>query len=89
MSDPADLKRWLEGSPLALPGRVILERLALSAREIQAIRKEGHWAPHESDGKALLEVGGRVLAEGKIVQSRKGSFFKVTRLIDGNNGGKP
>jgi hypothetical protein len=89
MTETADLKTWLEANPLALPGRVILKRMALSAREIQAIRKEGHWLPPEPGGEALLEVGGRVLAQGKIVHTGKGSFFKVTRLIEENNGGKP
>ena len=89
MTEPAVLQTWLEESPLALPGRVVLQRMALSAREIQTIRKEGRWLPPEPEGEAFLEVGGRVLAQGKIVHTGKGSFFKVTRLIEEKNGGKP
>lgn len=88
MGEIDGFKSWLGASPLSLPGRVILSRTELSAREILAIRREGVWHVPATGEEVFLEVGGRTLARGKVVERGKGTFFKVTHLVEENDGAK-
>jgi len=75
-----ELERFLAESAVAervdLPTLLVLDRMRLSAGDIDGIRAAG--AYEASPGSTCeLEAGGQVLASGKIVKRRGKYFFKV------------
>jgi hypothetical protein len=74
------VKVFLEDSPIAenvrLESRVIIHRNVLSPRDLVKIKgKEEYIA--SGDEVCELEVGGQILAKGKIVRKRGEYFFKM------------
>jgi hypothetical protein len=73
------IKVFLEDSPIAekvrLESRVITHRRVLSPRDL-VNKSDGEYIA-SSDEVCELEVGGQILAKGKIVRKRGVYFFKV------------
>jgi len=81
------IKQFLEESAAAekvsLPTRIIVHRTRLSPKDIIRIKKSGQFGPVPKDEEVCeLEVGGQVLAYGKIVQRWGNYFFKVLGLAE-------
>ena len=82
----AKTEEFLTASPIAakvkLPARVILRRLTLTPRDIAAI-KSGDLAVSPPNGETVcdLEVGGRIVARGKVVKKRGGFRFRVREVM--------
>ncbi len=75
-------RAFLAGSPLArslrLPARIVLQRTKLTAQELAAIpRAESYGPVPEAERACELEVGGQVLARGRIVKRRGAYWFRV------------
>lgn len=76
------LRTFLESSPLAervrLKARVVLHRARLTPRGIRAIREAGRYGPiPRPEELCELEVGGQVVARGRIVRRRGECWFQV------------
>jgi hypothetical protein len=81
--------RFLSESPLAekikLPARVVITRLELSPHDVNGIRAAGAYGPVPANGEICeLEIGGRRIAQGKLIRKRGGTFFKVIRPLNGS-----
>jgi hypothetical protein len=81
-----DFKRFLEESAIArevsLPTSVILRRLSLSPGTIADIAERVSFTP-EGGVTCELEVGGLLVARGRIVRRQGKSWFKVTEIEEG------
>ena len=81
------VKKFLEESPIAeavsLPAAVIVHRQLLSPKEVSGIRERGTYTPSGED-VCGLEVGGRLIARGKMIRRRGMSYFKVTEMAKGD-----
>ncbi len=80
------MKLFLQNSPLAekvkLDGKVILQRTKLSPLDIYNIQQQKQYGPiPEKEQLCELEIGGQVLANGKIVKKHGEYFFKVKKLL--------
>jgi len=80
MADTA--QAFMEGSPLAhrirLGTRVVIQRTRLSPAELLRIKDQGEYGPVPREQQICeLEVGGRIVARGKIVRRRGVYRFKV------------
>jgi hypothetical protein len=62
-----------------LPTRVIVQRFPITPAALSAATQKGELAV-EGGVTCELEVGGQVLARGRIVQRRGSFFFKVTAI---------
>jgi hypothetical protein len=75
-----DLGRFLADSPIAervsLQTYLVLDRMRLSAGDIEGIRRAGSYEP-SVPSICELEAGGQVIASGKIVKRRGKYFLKV------------
>ncbi len=84
MDEP--LKSFFENSSIAekvkLRSRIIIQRTSLTPREVLAIREKQKYGPiPKQEELCELEVGGQILARGKIIR-RKGEYnFKVLEKI--------
>ena len=68
---------------IKLPVRVIVHRTQLSPKDIIRIKGEGQYGPIPKDEEVCeLEIGGQVLAHGKIVKKGNSWFFKILKLAD-------
>ncbi len=80
------VKKFLEESPMAeavsLPAAVIIHRQKLSPKAVGGIMDKAVYVPSGEDA-CELEVGGRVVARGKIIRRRSGCWFKVTETAKG------
>ena len=81
------LKQFLDSSAIAakvkLSPEVVVQRLLLTPGEILEIRRAGRYGPvPEKERICELEVGGQVLARGKIVRRRGEYYFKILDKID-------
>jgi hypothetical protein len=81
------LKQFLDSSTIAekvkLSPEVVVQRLSLTPAEILGIRKEGRYGPvPEKERICELEVGGQVLALGKIIRRKGETFFKILEKTD-------
>jgi len=91
MAESKSFDTWLKTTAVSLTGKVILHRSSLSPKDIAQIRSRGSWHPPASgnlENAALLEVGGEILAEGKIIQQKDGSVFQVARVFGNQTGEK-
>ena len=72
---------FINTSPLAkrvkLKGRVILERMMMSPADIAEIRAQKRYVIPKKKAVCELEVGGQVIATGKIVKKHGEYYFKV------------
>ncbi len=81
------LAEFLEGSRMAADvkpeARVVVHRTKITPAGLLGLKNKGVYGPvGRRDMVCELEVGGRVLARGKIVRKAEGHFFKVTQIID-------
>jgi hypothetical protein len=80
------LKKFLEESPMAsavtLPATVIVHRQKLSPASVGRIMEQGSFAP-AGEEVCELEVGGKLIARGKIIRRGGASWFKVTEMAKG------
>lgn len=67
---------------LALPSRVVIHRRTLDAGALAAVAARGEFVAGEG-GTCELEVGGQVVARGRIVRRGGRHFFKVTETSQG------
>ena len=76
---------FLQDSPLAdrikLPTRVVVNRGELSPADVAAIKAAGEYTP-DNEGVCELEVGGMILARGRVIKRRGHTYFKVTAMGD-------
>ena len=77
----AATQSFLQDSPLArrikLPARIIVQRTSLSPGELMQIKEQGDYGPVPGEEEICeLEVGGEVIARGKIVKKRGEYYFK-------------
>ncbi len=82
----ADLKRFLGTSPIAgktkLAGCVVMKRRRMSSMELMNIKEDGEFNAGRVDtNDCELEIGGQVLARGKIIKRRGQSYFKIIDLL--------
>jgi len=82
-----NVKQFLAASPMAkkikLPVRAIVHRTRLRPKDIIRIKNNGHYGPVPKDEEVCeLEIGGQVIAFGKIVKKGNNYFFKVTNLAE-------
>lgn len=81
-----NLRRFLEESStaprIALPSCVVIRRLKLSPRDVGVMTESATFTP-SGDEVCELEVGGVVVARGKMVRKRGESWFKVTEMAKG------
>ena len=85
------IKQLLE-APIAervkIMGRVIIHRTQLSTGELVKIKEEKKYGPVPEKGEICeLEIGGQILARGRIVKKRGGFYFKVIDSVLDNQGG--
>ena len=83
------LGSFLKGSPIAErvrpEARLVLQRTRLSLVELAAVRQAGKYGPiPDRHSVCELEVGGQVLARGKIVRKRGAYYLRITEVIDGD-----
>jgi len=82
---PGKLEKFLTSSPMAgrikLPGKVVIYRRNLSPGKLLnlCIKKTELNIP-ERDLVCELDIGGQVLACGKLVKKKDGLFFKKTKI---------
>ncbi len=67
----------LEGIPL--PTRIVVSRMNLAAEDLARLLREGEVAA-DGDSTCELEVGGQIVARGRMVRRRGGWYFKVLRM---------
>ena len=68
---------WITGA-VKMPTRVVIHRGRLTPAEVAAVGSEGVYGPlPEEERICQLEVGGEVLARGRIVRRRGRCYFKV------------
>ena len=84
----ADIGGFLEQSPVArrtrVDANVILTRTTLTAAKLVSIKERGVFTPERIDtNECELEVGGKVVARGRIVKRRGRSYLKITALVSG------
>ena len=86
-----DVEKFIAESPIArqtrLPATVILNREKTSSAALFAAKERGAFGPMEVDIKECeLEIGGEVIARGKIVRRRGKTYLKMTSTsVDGNS----
>ncbi len=85
MSD--SVRDFLSKSPLAnrikLPTRIVVQRTQVSSGRLVQIKKDGSYGPVPKEEEVCeLEVGGQVIARGKIVRRRGEFFFKVRERLE-------
>ncbi len=84
-SDITQLEPLVNG--LRMEAEVLLARSELSAADVARARREGSLAMAVPEGgKACLELGGVVLAEGRVVTKRGKRVFVVEKAYQ--SGGK-
>jgi len=67
---------------IKLPARVVLHRTVLTPREIARIKSgERTLSPDSDEAVCELEVGGQVVAKGRIVRRRGRYQFKVREVM--------
>jgi hypothetical protein len=71
-----------------LKGRVIINRPLLNTDDVEKIGRDKSAVFSDKTGTCELNVGGQVLAKGKIVKKKGGYYFKITDLNSDKNGGK-
>jgi len=79
------LDRFFSESAIAekirLESRIVLQRTKLSPGDLVEISKKKEYGPVPQDERLCeLEVGGLVLAKGRIVKKRGEYYFKVTEM---------
>ncbi len=84
MAEP--LKLFCDNSPIAekvkLKSRIIIQRTSLTPQEVLTIRENQKYGPIPKQEKFCeLEVGGQVLASGKIIKKKGEYYFKVLERI--------
>ena len=68
---------------LLLPTELVLAEALLSPLAIARTRRAGRIELEgRSEGKALLEVGGVAIAEGRVIRKGGRHFFKLGRLLE-------
>lgn len=83
---------FLRQSPVAekarLQATVVLNKSQATAADLLSVKDAGVYGPVEVDAKSCeLEIGGQVVAVGRIVRRGGRSYFKVgTTLIDEGGG---
>ena len=82
-----NMKQFLKTSPIAKkvkpPVHLIIHRTSLSPKDIIRIKNLGQYGPIPKDEEICeLEIGGQVLAYGKIIKKGNHYFFKVTNLTE-------
>jgi hypothetical protein len=81
------LERFLNDSALAekvkLVPRIVVQRASLTPRELLEIRRAGNFGPvPEKEQICELEVGGVVLARGKIISRRGKVYFRTLQSVE-------
>jgi len=82
-----NLRAFMESSPASdkvkLDGKVIIQRTQLSPADIYNIRRKKQYGPVlEKDQICELEMGGQVLAKGRIVKKKGECYFKVSKVYN-------
>jgi hypothetical protein len=81
-----DVRKFLEESPIAstvsLLSAVIAHRQKLNPADIGRIMEAKSFSPSGED-VCELEVGGRLVARGKMIRRRGKMYFKVTETAKG------
>jgi hypothetical protein len=81
-----NVKKFLEESPIAsqvtLPTTVIVHRQKLSPSAVGGIIEQAAYTP-SGDDVCELEVGGKLIARGRIVRRRGAGWFKVIEMAKG------
>ena len=86
----ADVSAYLADSPIAkrvkLPATLVLKREQKSSSELLAIKEKGLFGPVEIAMAACeLEVGGQIVATGRIVRRRGETYLKVSSVTFKND----
>ncbi len=78
-----DIQERVSVDMLRFDAAVVLSSGFMSASDVAKSRRSGKisMAANE-DGKALLEAGGVILAEGRITKKRGRTAFVVTRMLE-------
>jgi hypothetical protein len=67
---------------LSLPSRVVVHRCTLDAGALADLAARGEFVPGGA-GTCELEVGGQVVARGRMVRKGGRHFFRVTETYQG------
>lgn len=82
MDEPT--RKFLDTSPIAkrvkLKSSIILHRTRVSPADIVNIRNDKTYEIPPKEAVCELEVGGKVVAKGKIVKKKGESYFKVEEI---------
>lgn len=73
------------GTNVKLNADIIIRKTELSPDELAAIRDEGKYVFREKNKIYEMEIGGEVMARGKIVKKKNGYFFKITDILGGRS----
>lgn len=81
------LQAYLENSPnsekVKLSGKVILQRTQLTPMDIYNIKKAKQYGPiPKREQICELEIGGQILAKGKIIKKGGLCYFKVLKTFN-------
>lgn len=81
------LEQFLFNSSLAeqirLKPRIVVQRTIIKPRDLLNIRKRQQYGPIPDNERICeLEVGGQVLARGKIIRRRGEYFFKILEVVE-------
>lgn len=79
------LQTFLNTSPISkkvkIKGKVVLQRKKMTARDIVSIRQNKTYGViPEKEKVCELELGGQVLAYGKIIKQKGEYYFKITQI---------
>ncbi len=79
----SDMEKRVSADNLKFDAAIVLSSASMSASDVARIRRNGKitMAANET-GKALLEVGGVILAEGKIMKKRGKTAFVITKMLE-------
>lgn len=81
-----EIMEFLETSPIAqairLPGCVILKRTRMSPAELLGVKTKGIFEAGVVETTTCeLEVGGQVVASGRILRRGRKSYLEITRVL--------
>ena len=64
---------------IPLPTRIVVNRMNLTAEDLARLLRAGELTA-DGDPGCELEVGGQIVARGRMVRRRGGWYFKVLRM---------
>jgi flagellar motor switch/type III secretory pathway protein FliN len=86
------VKTFIDSSSIAeivkLSPRIICSRSKMGLLELSSLAEGGSVEIIPLEDRELdLEVGGRIIARGRLMKEKGTEFFQITELVEGDDGG--